>query len=55
MFDIQLIKLPPLSSEPEILEKVCCDIIHDLREGISIPPEVIDWMDAANNVLDTAK
>lgn len=53
MFEIELIKTPPLTSPPEILEQACCGIISKIREGKQLPPEVLDWMDAANNVLDS--
>lgn len=49
----ELFHFPPFSDRPG-MERKCCELLNKYRNGVSLPPEVLDWMDSANAVLDTA-
>ena len=56
MTEVLLFKFPALNdgSRTEI-ERRYCELINDKRNGVSLDPEVLDWMDSANNFLITAE
>lgn len=56
MTEVLVFKFPTLNdgSRTEIERKVC-ELINDYRNGVKLEPEVLDWMDTANNFLMTSE
>lgn len=55
MFDVMTFKFPNFTEDslPEI-ERKYCQLLNEYRSGKKLDPEVIDWMDSANNFLLTS-
>jgi hypothetical protein len=54
MTEVLVFKFPALNdgSRTEI-ERKFCELINEYRNGTKLDPEVLDWMDTANNFLMT--
>lgn len=54
--EVKVFKLPNLNDTGiAVIEKTYCKLLNDYRNGVMLQPEVIDWMDSANNFLITAQ
>lgn len=56
MTEVLVFKFPSLNdgSRTEI-ERKYCELVNEYRNGTALDPEVLDWMDSANNWLMTAE
>jgi len=53
--DVEMYKFPVLNSDSVgVVEKTYCELARKYRNGEPLQPEMIDWMDTANNWLMTA-
>ena len=50
--DVQVYKFPTMD-QPKQVELTYCELLNAQRNGDSLPEEVKDWMDTANNWLQT--
>jgi len=56
MTEVLVFKFPELNdSSRTVIERRFCELINDYRNGVKLAPEVLDWMDSANNFLLTAE
>lgn len=53
MDDIKLYNLPTLDDGIHKVEELFCEIVKKYRNGEQLEPEVVDWMDTANNWLSS--
>jgi hypothetical protein len=54
MTEVLVFKFPNLSDNARTeIERTYCELINDYRNGATLDPEVLDWMDSANNFLIT--
>jgi hypothetical protein len=53
--DVKVFKLPTIESGVGIVEQKYIEVLNKYRSGEVLDPEVIDWMDYANNVLLTSE
>ena len=51
--NVEVYKFPTLTDGRIAVEEKYCELINKYRNGESLDPEVIDWMDSANNWLMT--
>lgn len=52
MTEVLIFKFPDFRSENRtIIERRYCELLNEYRNGAELDPEVIDWMDGANNFL----
>lgn len=49
--DIYVYNLPTLKDGAEIIEKKVCEFMNLYRSGEKLAPEIMDWLDTANNWL----
>jgi len=50
--NVDLYELPTFNIEHiSVVEHAYCDLINKYRSGETLDPEVLDWMDGANNWL----
>lgn len=52
--NVKMYRFPTLNDGIAAVETEYCDLLNEKRNGVSLDPEVLDWMDYANNVLTTA-
>lgn len=50
-----IMDLPVLDNNILTIEKKYCEVLNQYRNGKILEPEVLDWMDAANNHLIVMK
>ena len=50
--DVQVYNFPTMD-HPKQVELTYCELLNAQRNGDSLPEEVKDWMDTANNWLQT--
>lgn len=56
MTEVLVFKFPTLNKDNHtIIERKYCELINDYHNGITLEPEVLDWLDGANNFLLTSK
>jgi hypothetical protein len=48
--DIEVHSFPTMRN-PEQVERTYCELVNKYRNGEHLDPEVLDWMDSANNWL----
>jgi len=54
MTEVLVFKFPDLKHENRtIIETRFCELINAKRQGEELQPEVMDWMDSANNFLES--
>ena len=52
MTDVLIFKFPDLVVENKLgIERQYCQLLNEYRNGERLDPEVLDWMDSANNYL----
>lgn len=52
MTEVLIFKFPDFRTENRtIIERRYCELLNEYRNGIELDPEVLDWMDGANNFL----
>lgn len=51
MVDVEVFKFPTLEHGRRVVETTLCEYINRHRNGEPLAPEVLDWMDTANNWL----
>jgi len=49
--DIEMYKFPTMSDGISAVELKFCELVNKYRNGETLVPEAIDWMDTANNWL----
>jgi hypothetical protein len=52
--DVSVYDFPTVRDGPKLIEQAYCDLLIKYRNGETLPPEAIDWMDFANTILDTS-
>ena len=53
--EVSIYDFPTVRDGPRMIEQAYCDLLIKYRNGEVLPPEVIDWMDFANNFLQTSE
>jgi hypothetical protein len=53
--DVSVYDFPTERDGPHQIEQAYCDLLCKYRNGETLPPEAIDWMDFANNFLQTSE
>lgn len=53
MSDIRLYNLPVIEDGVPEVEKVLCELLSKYRKGEHLDPEMLDWMDYANNKIQS--
>lgn len=54
MAEILVFKFPDFRTENRTtIERQYCQLLNEYRNGEQLDPEVLDWMDSANNYLIT--
>lgn len=53
--DVSVYDFPTVRDGPKLIEQAYCDLLIKYRNGETLPPEAIDWMDFANNFLQTSE
>lgn len=51
--EIEVYNFPTLADGRIAVEEKYCELVNKYRNGESLKPEALDWMDAANNWLMT--
>jgi hypothetical protein len=49
--DIEVYTFPTLRDGSHEVEELFCNLVNKYRNGETLPPEAIDWMDTANTWL----
>ena len=52
--DVNIYDFPTERDGPQRIEQAYCTLLSKYRDGETLPPEAIDWMDFANTILDTS-
>lgn len=56
MAEVLVFKFPTLDNGHRTeIERKYCELVIEYRSGVKFDPEVLDWMDAANNFLMVAE
>lgn len=50
---VELFSLPTMKDGVRVVEQKFCEVYNAYRNGEKLDPEVLDWMDSANNWLMT--
>lgn len=53
--NVEVFSFPKLDGDRETVEQEYCKLAIKYRNGENLKPEVLDWMDAANNWLITSE
>lgn len=56
MVDVNVYIFPTLRSDGRTaVEQKYCELLNKYRNGEALDPEVLDWMDSANNWLSVSR
>lgn len=49
--DVEVYKFPTMNDGAKAVEYKYCELLNKYRDGTTLPPEALDWMDSANTWL----